>query len=288
MASTGLQSRLKAFFSHSIDSISSVSGGDISEAYLVKLSNSQKYFVKFNSSDFASNMFQKEKNGIITIASSDTISVPNVVGVESFEQGAFLVLEHIETTSSSTKTLTHFGQELAAMHNYQNNAFGLDSDNYIGSLEQFNTRSKDWISFYAKERLQKQFDLALFKGLLSKDEIPELKDSIEILSSLIPTEQASLLHGDLWNGNFLTGTNGSTYLIDPAVYYGDRIVDIAMSQLFGGFGKDFYESYFHWSPKIHNFQERIDLYQLYYLLVHLNLFGCSYYSSVKQILQCYF
>jgi protein-ribulosamine 3-kinase len=268
--------------------MSSLSGGDISQAFLIELFNSRQYFVKYNRSDIASDLFRQEKLGLETIASSHTISVPEVIGTHSTGEGAFLVLEYIKPRQASAKDLKQLGVQVAAMHDHTGHSFGFKSDNYIGSLHQCNTPSENWIQLYAENRLQKQFILAIRKNLLKPTEVPELHQIINVLDSLIPVNEVSLLHGDLWGGNYLIGIDAKPYLIDPAVYFGDRMVDIAMSKLFGGFGPEFYESYFHWAPATENPDERIDLYQLYYLLVHLNLFGASYHSSVKRVLKRYF
>ena len=142
--------------------------------------------------------------------------------------------------------------------------------------------------FYIDERLLPQFDLAQSKGLLRSNEIPDKEIMKGNLNDLIKVVKPSLLHGDLWGGNFLIGKDGTPYLIDPAVYYGHHEVDIAMSKLFGGFGSAFYSAYYEVFPESSRINDRIEIYQLYYLLVHLNIFGSSYYGSVKQILNKYF
>jgi len=283
-----VHSRLQPFFKESIKKVSALSGGDISQAFLIETAANSRYFVKLNDSVQAMDMFQQEAAGLKRIANSKTIAVPEVIGVHAAEQGAVLVLEYIAPNSNSTEGTKRLGEQLAAMHHFRGTTFGLDTDNYIGRLKQKNQHSRDWVYFYAQQRLHYQFQLACSHGLLSKDELPLFEYTIEILEKLILVPQPRLIHGDLWGGNFLIGKNNKPFLIDPAVYFGDPIVDIAMSQLFGGFGKAFYESYNYWSPQVENLKERIDLYQLYYLLVHLNMFGRSYYGQVKTLIDRYF
>lgn len=180
------------------------------------------------------------------------------------------------------------GEGLARLHAITNTEFGLDYDNFIGSLSQKNTRHNDWVNFYVNTKLKPQLQLALQNGLLKQSDIPEhdvLTDRVLNLSGEI---RPSLIHGDLWHGNFLIGVNNKPYLFDPACYFGDPRMDIAMSKLFGGFDDRFYEAYYSTMGIKKIGKDLLDLYQLYYLLVHLNIFGSSYYSSVKAILNRHF
>ena len=184
--------------------------------------------------------------------------------------------------------MAFFGEKLAKFHQKRGDVFGWDRHNFIGSLPQSNSKKTSWNVFYTEERLMPQLQLAIDKGMLSKQEAPDRDKMVSVLGELFKGVEPSLLHGDLWSGNYLINTDGVPYLIDPAVYWGHSEVDIAMSRLFGGFGASFYSSYDGLRPPDKASEDRMHIYQLYYLLVHLNLFGRSYYSSVTHILKQYF
>ena len=270
-----------------ISNIQSVSGGDISSAYVLS-AGSEKLFLKINSKPDALDMFLSEETGLKTIAKTNTIAVPKVLACDSIKDQSFILMEHIESKSPNSKDLELFGSQLAKLHQITSDKFGFDSDNFIGSLHQSNKTHKNWNDFYIEERLIPQLILAKSNGLLNNPEIPENQKLKEVCSSYFKDVKPSLLHGDLWSGNYLISKNGIPYLIDPSTYYGHNEIDIAMSKLFGGFGDSFYQSYHNVIPQDELTRSRIELYQLYYLLVHLNLFGRSYYSSVKSILNTYF
>ncbi|NNE27447.1 MAG: phosphotransferase [Saprospiraceae bacterium] len=267
--------------------LSAVQGGDISEAYQVQALDSA-YFIKVNSTEVAEDMFDAEADGLSLIQKSGQIAVPKVIKCGLHNSRAYLILEFIQTGTKSNHAMAKFGRQLANMHLQTQYSFGLDTQNFIGKLPQSNAKHLNWISFYIGERLEPQFKLALDNGLLQAHDIPPSANIDSVLDSLMPEIKPSLLHGDLWGGNFLIDAQGDAYLIDPAVYYGHSEVDIAMSRLFGGFSPSFYNAYFEIHPKEIHFEARRDIYQLYYLLVHLNLFGSSYYGSVKRIMERYF
>lgn len=283
-----LQGYIEDLLKSTITNTHRISGGDISSAYHIGLNNSREYFVKCNSKSTAHEMFQKEQQGLELITASNSIAVPNVESIYHDEQLSAIIMDFIPCKNADSKDMTTLGKELALMHESSDSQYGLNSNNFIGSLNQHNNQTSNWVNFYAEQRLQPQLSLAVSSGLLSHSEIPSLNIMVNKLKDVIEVDKPSLLHGDLWGGNYLIRNDGKPFLIDPAVYYGDKIVDIAMSQLFGGFTKDFYDSYFYWTPAVKHLEERIELYQLYYLLVHLNLFGSSYHASVKRILSRYF
>ncbi|MCF7568577.1 fructosamine kinase family protein [Sabulilitoribacter arenilitoris] len=281
-----LKPLLSNLLNETITKVSSVSGGDISQAYKI-YTTKNSYFLKLNSASTL-NMFQAEAYGLELIAKTNTIKTPKVIAFDSFENSAFLLMEFIESKRATAEDFKLLGEQLATLHKCTSDSFGLDKDNYIGSLPQSNSAHKTWVKFYTHERLLPQLELAQQKGLLSVSECPSeqhIKNHLELLFKGI---KPSLLHGDLWSGNYLISKNSEPYLIDPAVYYGHNEVDIAMTKLFDGFGNAFYESYHSYFPLDENTSARIDIYQLYYLLVHLNLFGSSYYGSVVSILKKYF
>lgn len=264
-----------------------ISGGDISEAYLLE-TETERFFCKINKSAQAFEMFQSEKSGLEAISKTKTISTPPVLLCEKLEKRGFLLMEYIEPKKATSKEMELFGHQLAALHHFSGSeTFGWNINNFIGSLPQSNNSHSDWPSFYIEERLLPQLKIANDLQRLSKDEIPSEERLLNACENLFPDTKPSLLHGDLWNGNYLISTNGTPYLIDPAVYYGHHEVDMAMTKLFGGFDSSFYNAYTEHFPKVGGEKERNVIYQLYYLLVHLNLFGSSYKSSVTQVLKDY-
>ena len=259
-----------------------VSGGDISSAYLLSCSEGN-FFLKINQNEFAETMFHAEAQGLRLLDSAKAIKIPEVVGYGLLENHAYLLLEAIQTSHPTSVSLKHLGEQLAQLHKTTNAVFGLDHSNFIGSLPQSNNFQDTWSVFYIKERLMPQYALANSKGLLQERDIPDYDQMKSCCDNLFKGIQPSLLHGDLWSGNYLIDSIGNPVLIDPAAYFGHHEVDIAMSRLFGGFGIEFYQAYEAHFPKTDGYEERMDLYQLYYLLVHLNMFGRSYYSSVIRL-----
>ncbi|MEO1011382.1 MAG: fructosamine kinase family protein [Bacteroidota bacterium] len=271
-----------------IEQVQSISGGDISQAYRLE-TESERFFCKVHSGFQALAMFSAEKAGLEAIALTNTIATPRVLLCDSLEKGAFLVMEYVEPKRPTSKEMELLGHQLAAMHQSKApDSYGWDSDNYIGSLPQYNKRYKSWTDFYVRERLLPQLKLAHDNEGLSAKEIPSGERLSKVCSSLFPETRPSILHGDLWGGNYLIAANGHPYLIDPATYNGHYEVDLAMTRLFGGFSSSFYDAHSEHFDPVPMQRERTDIYQLYYLLVHLNLFGRSYYGSVSSILNRYF
>ncbi len=264
-----------------------LSGGDIARAYVVETPD-ERLFCKFLSGDSAFPMLKAEQEGLERIRKSQSVKKTKVFFCEDLGTEACLGMEFVEAKSPSSLEMRLLGIQLARMHNNLHDVFGYPSDNFIGSLPQSNKPHPSWVSFYVKERLLPQFRISLANRGLDAHEIPEEEVMLEKLEPYLIDAQPSLLHGDLWSGNYLISYSGEPYLIDPAVYFGDPVVDLAMSRLFGGFGSDFYDAYAS-AAGIYPFEnERVEIYQLYYLLVHLNLFGRSYYGSVKNIMRRYF
>jgi len=264
-----------------------ISGGDISNAYFLGTSKNN-YFLKVNSSKNGLDMFQAEMIGLNTINQTKAIKTPQIFKCGNYQKYAYLLMEYIEVRTPSENDFESLGNQLALLHKFSGNEFGFNENNFIGSLSQSNRKHKNWTDFYLEERILPQLQLALSRNFLSKADIPSPKNMHDICKNFFKNIKPSLLHGDLWGGNYLISTNGTPYLIDPAVYYGDHEMDIAMSKLFGGFGKSFYTAYNAHFHLDHLSNAKIELYQLYYLLVHLNLFGTSYFISVKKILSKYF
>lgn len=269
----------------SIQSIKPVSGGSVNQSYEIKTSK-KSFFLKVNELNAFPKMFEKEVLGLNLLRKSTSIAVPQELLKGHFEQHAFLILEFIKPSEPSKKYWEKFGEGLSELH--RNNAlkFGLEYDNYNGSLHQVNDYKSDWGSFFIENRLMEQQRQARDKGRLDK----QLSDLLELLypklNSLFPKEPPALLHGDLWSGNYLT-KEGMPCFMDPAVYYGHREVDLAMTLLFGGFDKKMYDAYHANFPLEKGWEKRVDILNLYPLMVHVNLFGASYAQRVKSILKYY-
>lgn len=256
-----------------------VSGGDINQAYCLH-TDSKKYFLKTNSASAFSSMFVKEAKGLQALSKNCSLQIPKVIKYGVVDDQQYLLLEWIERGIPGKDFWEDFGISLAQMHKKQQAYFGFEEDNYIGSLHQSNKKHDSWSKFYAEERIipltnKLGFDKKLVEMFCSKVE------------NLFPKETPSLLHGDLWSGNFMCAANGKASIYDPAVYYGHREMDIGMTKLFGGFDKRFYEAYNSEYPMEKGWEDRIPLTQLYPLLVHSALFGGGYTESAKQILKKY-
>lgn len=264
-----------------------VSGGSIARSFQV-ITRANRYFIKCGS-DLPPDLFEKEAEGLRLIAKTGALNVPTVhrASGQYGEKRAYLVLDWIES-GVETDGGERFGIALAQMHRYTSDRYGLREDNYIGALVQINGWSEDWVQFYRDRRLGVQAELALQNGRLTPKRQKWLERLLDHLHRWLPKRPiASLLHGDLWSGNRIIASDGSPYLIDPAVCYGDREMDLAFSELFGGFPARFYAAYQEAWPLDPGYEERKPLYQLYYLLVHLNLFGESYGRAVDEILRTY-
>lgn len=261
-----------------------VSGGDINQAFKI-VTSAGSYFVKYNSSPNALDMLEKEALGLALLDSAQAIQTPKVVGTGFSGQYAFLVLEFVEKQEYGKDFMAEFGHKLALLHQKSDSSFGLSHSNFIGSLVQNNQQHTTWEAFFINERLVPQLKMARDCGKLPKKVITWFDALFARLADIFPNESPALLHGDLWAGNYLCGRNQTPYLIDPAVYYGHREMDIAMTQLFGGFPNSFYEGYQRVFPLEKAWKSRIEIANLYPLLVHVNLFGGGYVDTVDKIVR---
>ena len=281
-----LDGALEAALDSRVTSVERLHGGDINDAFALTLADGRRAFVKTNA-DAPPGMFAAEARGLAWLAEARAVRVPAVLAVGD-GRPAFLVLELVAPAAKRRDFDEALGRGLASLHRASPPAFGLDHDNFIGSLPQSNRSHPTWAAFFRAERLEPQLRLAHDAGRLT----PALRRSFERLwprlDELVgPEEPPARLHGDLWGGNLHVGEDGSPCVIDPAVYGGHREVDLAMMRLFGGFSARVFSAYAEDFPLAPGHAERVPLYQLYPLLVHLNLFGGGYAASVASALAPY-
>ncbi len=264
-----------------------VSGGSINSAYRID-AGEQRYFVKLNRAEYLT-MFQAEADGLNELAKAEAIRVPAPVCTGSEAGLCWLVTEYIEFGRSVAGTKRRFeqqfGQQIAQLHRCSSKQFGWFRDNTIGSTPQYNGYLDDWIVFYRERRLRVQLQLAAsngFTGPLQTKGERLLQNMALFFTTYVP--QPSLLHGDLWAGNHAFDVDGNALIFDPAVYYGDREADIAMTELFGGFGAAFYAAYQQSWPLDDGYKVRKTLYNLYHILNHANLFGGGYAAQAEHMM----
>ncbi|MDO6432130.1 fructosamine kinase family protein [Flavitalea sp. BT771] len=265
--------------------IRAIGGGSINATYHITTSSNRQWFCKINDAGRFPDLFVLERQGLALLEATNAIRVPRVIACENIDQDQVLVLEWIGEGLRTNVFWQRFGEQLAALHRITAPSFGLEHQNYMGALPQSNTRSPDWVDFFIHQRLQPQISLAIGKGLLDHRDLQQFQRLYKALDNIFPKEPPALLHGDLWSGNFLCDEHNHPVLIDPAVYYGHRSVDLAMTTLFGGFERPFYEAYAHHYPFPENHREQWEICNLYPLLIHLNLFGQSYRGNILHTIQ---
>lgn len=265
-----------------IESRTPVAGGCINKCFRVAGSG-RAYFVKVNSSGRRA-MFEAEAAGLAEIAATATTRVPAPLCAGANAAAAWLVVEYIEFGEATGRSMAQLGEALAAQHRVTARKFGWARDNTIGATPQPNPQTAEWISFWRDSRLRYQLDLASRNGapaaLLRKGERLAAGFAALFLSRAV---KPALLHGDLWGGNAGFDRTGAPVIFDPAVYYGDRETDLAMTELFGGFSADFYAAYRAASPLEAGYEVRKQLYNLYHVLNHFNLFGGGYAAQAQTL-----
>jgi fructosamine-3-kinase len=269
-----------------LESFSFVGGGCINNSGRLHTSIGV-FFIKWNDVRKFPGMFEAEAKGLTRLAAANAIDVPKVIGYGKAVSYQFILIEFVESVSRSKKYWAQLGDQLAALHRNTSHNFGLDHQNYIGSLKQFNDHQNSWVQFFIEQRLNMQVKLAVDKGLADKSWTKKFEHLYAVLPATLPEEQPALLHGDLWSGNLIVNKTGAPCLIDPAVYYGSREAEIAFTKLFGGFDGEFYCAYEDVFPLTPGFMERVNIYNLYPLLVHVNLFGGHYINEVNNILNSF-
>lgn len=282
-----VSNQIENWLDEKIISSSSLAGGCISNAARISTSSGKSFLLKTGNN--GSDMFLKEGNGLKELGKAGSIKVPEVYIAEY----DFILTEFIETGFKNSDFFTEFGKQFATMHRYQRKDFGFYEDNFIGANKQINNikteTAGNWKNFYFVNRLQFQMQLAEKNGYADsrlRKAFSYIENNIEnILKG--SEEPPALLHGDLWSGNFMCGINSEPVIIDPAVYYGHREADLAMTKLFGGFSPDFYSSYNETYPLKEGYEYRENIYILYHVLNHLNLFGRGYYEQAVRLMEYY-
>ncbi len=258
-------------------------GGGINQAYHLQY-ETHHYFVKVNQSHLLA-MFAVEALALQALDATKTLRIPHVITYDVSGDSSFLVLEYVPLKALNSISYTQLGRKLAKIHQQPQSYFGWQQDNYIGHNSQKNKKNKNWLNFWLEQRLKVQLTLAASKGYTGK--IQDLGQALAACSIHFFTSQpqASLLHGDLWSGNVAADEQGQAIIYDPACYYGDREADIAMTELFGGFSRDFYAAYEEVWPLDAGYTTRKTFYNLYHILNHLNLFGSGYLSQAESMMQ---
>jgi fructosamine-3-kinase len=263
-----------------------VHGGDINNAYCLYTS-SGKYFLKTNEEKKFPYMFIKEANGLALLRDHSSFVIPSVIKTGTCYQQQYILLEWLEKGPLQKDTWKHFGNSLAIMHTKSQAYFGLDEENYIGSLTQSNSSHIQWSTFYAECRIMPLVKILFDSKAFSNQDLDNANSFCNKLVELFPGEPPALLHGDLWAGNYLISSSGYAAVFDPAVYFGHREMDIGMTKLFGGFDQQFYNFYNDTYPLEKGWEKRLPVSQLYPLLVHAVLFGGHYIGSVKNIFKAF-
>ncbi|MGI9248145.1 MAG: fructosamine kinase family protein [Woeseiaceae bacterium] len=264
-------------------SVRSVGGGDISAAWQLETEDGRVFLKTGPATTYE--MFAAEAEGLSELALANAVRVPEVVALGQQEDSAFLALEWLAFERPGIECERLFGEQLATMHRTVKDQYGWHRDNTIGLTPQHNDWTDDWVVFFRERRLAYQLELAAKNGFTG-----ELQERGAHLLKRLPVffdgykPEPSLLHGDLWGGNWAC-RDGAPVIFDPAVYYGDRETDLAMTKLFGGFGAAFYEAYESNWPLEPGRRKRMELYQLYHVLNHLNLFGAGYLSRAIDLIR---
>lgn len=275
----------KCAISDEVERVDRIFGGSINESFYVQTDNGF-YFLKYHE-QAPEAFFESEVLGLKSLIETNTVYVPEVIAYQDGPSESFLFLEWLEGEKTN-KTEYQLGELLASLHNTKENDHGLNRFSYIGSLREENGTSRSWLEFYRDGRLMRQVTLGKNLNRIQLEREKQLLRLIEHLDKWIRDDiTPSPLHGDLWSGNWLVGPEGLPFVIDPSYFRGDRYVDLAFTELFGGFSEEFYNGYTSIHPLTDEYEVVKPLYQLYYLLVHLNMFGEAYGPQIDQICQRY-
>ena len=260
-----------------------VNGGTINNCLHLQTKH-QSYFVKYNNASFHPGLFESERIGLHFLKSNSTFNIPQVFSTGHNEDFQWIIMTYVKSSNPAVNFWQGFGNNLAELHKSSSDFFGLEIDNYIGSLRQTNQNTNSWSDFFRDQRILPLLNLADKSDLIDINARNLFEKLLDNIGSFFPVEKPSALHGDLWSGNFMVDDQGRATIFDPAVYYGHREMDIGMTNLFGGFDQLFYDSYNKAFPLEPGWEERIEVANLYPLLVHLLLIGRSYLRQIKTIL----
>ncbi|PHS23628.1 MAG: hypothetical protein COA83_09370 [Methylophaga sp.] len=278
--------QIEAVTGHTLSNhqLQSIGGGSINTAYQLS-TDDHAYFIKLNQAHLV-DMFEAEARGLEEMRALNCVRIPEVICFGQADGHSYIVLEYIELGSLRGSAAGLLGTQLAQLHSHSQPFFGWHIENTIGSTPQHNDREYDWLTFYSQQRLAKQLQFAAKNGFTGR-----LQARGQQLLTQLPlffdnySPKPALLHGDLWSGNAAADPQGNPVIFDPACYYGDREADIAMTELFGGFGNDFYAAYQAQYPLDPGYKTRKTLYNLYYIINHLNLFGGGYLSQSENMIE---
>jgi len=268
-----------------LEGIRFTSGGCINNAVMLQ-TRQGPFFIKWNEGHHA-DMFEKEFRALQLLRKVGALRVPQPLVHGQIGPRYFLLMEYLESRYPQQNYWQNLGQGLALLHGHTAPQFGLDHNNYMGRLPQTNTANKEWVPFFIEQRLEVQLGLALYNEVVNAEFAEQYRALYPKLPDLLPAEQPAMLHGDLWSGNQMPGPEGEPCLFDPALYYGHREAELAMTKLFGGFEPEFYRAYNDTFPLDPGHEERYHIYNIYPLMVHVNLFGTSYLSGVQRVLKRY-
>jgi fructosamine-3-kinase len=280
-----LQNSLREIIGQSgtIRDFAAAGGGSINDAYQFSFGD-EKYFLKLNSAKEFPGMMQAEAKGLEILSKSEALKIPAVILQSEADGKQFLVLEYLERKSADAVYYYEAGRKLTALHRNSHEKFGLDHDNYMGSIPQQNKQYGNWNDFFIEQRLEPLLKQSIDARSLPSAIHKNFETLYKKLDGILPKEKPALLHGDLWSGNIMNTSRGPC-IYDPAVYYGHREVDISMTKLFGGFDADFYKGYNDEFPLEKEWESRTDIFNLYPLLVHVLLFGGGYAGDVSKIMR---
>lgn len=246
--------------------------------------NKEIFFLKFNEAGQYLGMFEKESSEFELIKSTNTFYVPEIIATGKAGEYAFIIMEFTEEGRRKNDFWVDFAKKLSRMHQYTDKNFSLDHDNYINSLQQYNNFHDNWYDFFILERLEPQLQIARNKGHLNKGHVHQFKNLYKQLINIIPEEKPTLVHGNLSNKTYMINCSGEPALFQPSTAYNHREVDIAMSKLFTTFDQNFYDNYNLMMPMESGWEERLPIYNLYPLLIYVNLYGMRYLSRLERII----
>ncbi|MEX2597781.1 MAG: fructosamine kinase family protein [Salibacteraceae bacterium] len=263
-----------------------VDGGSINDSYKIE-HDGQRFFMKCNQAQRFSDMFSLEQKGLQILKTANAFRIPEVIGVYEHKDLSILYLEFIDQGPSKPDFCELFAERLIALHANSSDLFGLGHHNYIGSLPQNNTPYQDWGNFFVEQRIKPQLISARNTGQVDRSDLLLFDKLFSRIDDFFPKEAPSLIHGDLWSGNYMSDKSGDPVIFDPAIYFGHRYMDLGMMRLFGGFDQRIFDLYAAKAMLDHDWKTGSEIANLYPLLVHVNLFGSGYISQVRSILRHY-